>query len=142
MKLLFTSIGLLGFAQVTLWAWAPKVAHWQARNALQRYDASEQTLKVAAQVFQESMKYTYIEAGVVGALLVVSSVLLLRRLRIGWNLWLFCLGVICVSAVAQLVLGGLSAGLVMRLLLCSALALATYRIHRRGSLAGWFRESK
>jgi len=98
MKRLAVSIGVLGVSNATLWAWAPKVVRWQTQNALERYQATD-ALEIAMQVFRESMRSTYIEAGAVGTLMVIASVLLLIRRRSGWALWVACLSVAVLSMV-------------------------------------------
>jgi hypothetical protein len=137
MKVLALSIGTLGLAQATLWLWAPTVALWQTRTALERYRSSE-SLDAVMQIYRESMQYTFIEAGVVGALMILSSVLLLARKRAGWNLWLACLCLTLVGATTSIASGGLSVGLVMRLILLGALLFATIRAHRSKRKASWF----
>jgi hypothetical protein len=137
MKLLALSIGTLGLAQATLWLWAPKVARWQTTNVLERYQSSE-SLDVAMQVFHESMQYTFIEAGVVGALMLLSFILLLVRRRVGWSLWLVCLCLALVGAAISIASSGFSIGLVTRLILLGALLSVTLRAHRSKLKASWF----
>ena len=137
MKLLALSIGVLGAAQATLWAWAPQVVRWQTLNTLDRYQATE-TVDVAMRVFQESMWYTYIESGSVGAIMVLASALLLKRSRLGWNLWVLCLIVAVAGAVLTTAVSGVSVGFVMRLVLLSAFVVGTVQTYRSDRWANWF----
>jgi hypothetical protein len=137
MKLLALSIFAFGTSQATLWLWAPKIARWHIRNALERYQSIE-SIDVAMQIFHESMQYTFIEAGVVGALMLFSSILLLQRKRAGWYLWLVCLCFALVGAAISLASNDLSTGLVIRLILLGALVFATFRAHRSKLKDNWF----
>lgn len=137
MKFLALSIGLFGVAQATLWFWAPKVVRWQTHNALARYQAAE-SIDVVMQVFQESVQYTFIEAGVVGTLMLLCSVLVLAHKRSGWNLWLACLFLALVGAAFSGVSNGFSTGLALRFLLLAAFSFATLRAHRANLMTNWF----
>ena len=137
MKLLALSIGAFGAVQAFLWFWAPRVARWQMASALERYQASE-SLEVAMQTFRESMRSTFIEAGIVGGLMLLSCCLILAHKRMGWNLWLVCLCVASVGAIFSAVLSGFSAALVLRVILLASFVAATVSAHQSKVVTGWF----
>ena len=138
MKRLAISIGVFGAVHATLWAWAPQIARLQMQSALERYQAIG-SLETAMQVYQESMRSTYIEAGVIGGLMVLASALLLIRHRVGWALWVGCLSVALLSTLLNAFLTGLSPIAVLRLVLLGALALSSIRARNATSWAAWFR---
>lgn len=137
-RLLALSIAALGAAQATSWIWAPKIALWQTAMTLERYQSIEY-LDSAMQIYQESMRQTFIEAAVVGALMLISSILLIMRNRAGWSLWLACLCLALAGAALTLVSSGLSAGLFVRIGLLCAFSLATFKAYRSPLMARWFK---
>lgn len=109
MKKLSLSIFVLGALNASLWIWAPILMRLQARNVFERYGALE-SLELAVQVFQESMRFTYIAAGFIGAVMLLSAVLLYSRRMAGWHLWVTCLAVNAVGTMVDILRGGMSGG--------------------------------
>jgi len=140
MKILALSIGALGLAHASLWVWAPKVARWQTQNVLERYQATD-SLEVAMQVFQDSMRYTYIESAILGLLMLIAAALLLAHRRAGWNLWLICLGLAGIGSLITLVTMGGSVGIASRLLLLVCFSCASLKAYKSGTLVNWLHRS-
>lgn len=137
MKKLSLSIFVLGALNASLWIWAPILMRLQARNVFERYGALE-SLELAVQVFQESMRFTYIAAGFIGAVMLLSAVLLYSRRMAGWHLWVTCLAVNAVGAMVDILRGGMSGGAVVRLLVLAAFAYSTVRVYRSAAWSNWF----
>ena len=100
-----------------------------------------QSLEAAMQVYQESMRSTYVEASLVGALMVIASALLLMRHRSGWVLWVGCLSVALLGALGNAFLYGLSVGGMLRFVLLGSFALSSIRARRSTSWAAWFQRT-
>ncbi|MFG6488167.1 hypothetical protein ACG04R_15890 [Roseateles sp. BYS78W] len=137
MKRLAFFIGLFGALNAFLWAWAPSIARWQTRNVLERYGSLE-SLEIAMQVYQESMRFVFIEAGVVGAAMLLAAALIFQHRVLGWRLWLVCLAICVGSALVHAAVDGLSFAAACRLLVLSAFASSVIKVGRSGAWAAWF----
>lgn len=137
MKQLSLSIFVFGTLNASLWIWAPILMRLQARNVFERYGAID-SLELAVQAFQESMRFTYIAAGFIGSVMLLSAALLYSRRMAGWHLWVTCLAVNAVGAMVDVLRGGTSGGAVVRLLVLAAFAYGTVRVYRGAAWPNWF----
>ena len=134
------SIGALGVFHASFLAWAPVVMRWQTRNVLERFNSLE-SLELAMQVFQESMKYAYIESTANGAVMLLATALMYRHRVLGWRLWIMCLTIAAGATIISISINGASVGAVARLLLLAGFAYSTVRAYRSAEWLPWFNQA-
>lgn len=110
---------------------------WQTRRVLERYGSLE-SLEAAMQVYQESMRHVYIEAGVSGGAMLVAAALMFRHRILGWRLWIACLAIPMGVTVVGVSVDGASAGAILRLCLLSTFAFFSVRAYRSTAWQSWF----
>jgi len=140
MKRLAIAIGVLGLLHLSFWLWAPWIASWQARVVLERFDSIE-SLGIAMEVFNDSMRVAFLVAAALGAFMLVASRLIYNGRASGWWLWLITLAVSLVVAVLSVVQVDASGGSLLRLALLGAFAYASLRAKRGPSLSSAARDA-
>jgi uncharacterized membrane protein len=113
----------------------------QTRNVLERFNSLD-SLEIAMQVFQESMLVAYIQAGVIGLLMLLAATLICMHRVLGWHLWLVCLAVSVGGMAIAIALNGVSVGAITRLILLAGFAYISLRSHQSAAWMLWFKPPK